>query len=284
MPEGDTLARIATVLAPALTGRRITAGRGRPGGAQLQRLVGSTVESVEARGKHLLIAFSTGLTLHTHLGLHGSWHRYRSGEPWRRAASRAVAVLETDHSVAVCFDAPTVELMDTRAVAIHPALRSLGSDTATIDFDVDAALARLRHESRAQMAVGDALLDQQAVAGFGNVYRSELCFLERIDPFAPVSAVSDAKLRAMLERGAGLIKANSAGGARVTTPAGTPGNLYVYGRTGRPCHRCRTRIQSRVTRAREGSNPRRVYWCPACQTRRAEIGTGTISPLAPIRG
>ena len=261
------------MLAPALTGRPLTAARGRPGGAQLQRVVGSSVESVEARGKHLLIAFSNGLTLHTHLGLHGSWHRYRPGERWRRAPSRAVAVLETDQSVAVCFDAPTVELLDTRAVAIHPALRSLGSDTATPDFDVDAALVRLRHESRAQLALGDALLDQQAVAGFGNVYRSELCFLERVDPFAPVSAVSDARLRAMLQRGALLVNANSAGGARVTTTAGTPGNLYVYGRTGRPCHRCRTPIQSRVTRAREGSNPRRVYWCPRCQPGDGAMGS-----------
>jgi endonuclease-8 len=267
MPEGDTLARIAAVLGPALSGRRVTAARGRPGGAQLERLVGSTVDRVEARGKHLLIDFNTGLTLHTHLGLHGSWHRYRPAERWRRAPARAVAVLETDAAVAVCYDAPTVELMDTRAVAIHPGLRVLGSDTATEEFNVEDSLTRLRHPSRAQMSVGDALLDQSAVAGFGNVYRSELCFLERVDPFAPVSAVSDTKLRAMLERGAQLVKVNSAGGERVTTPAGVPGNVYVYGRTGRPCLRCRTRIQSRVVRAREQANPRRVYWCPSCQPR-----------------
>lgn len=265
MPEGDTLARIAAVLGPVLSGERITAARGRPGGAQLQRVVGSSVERVEARGKHLLIAFDNGLTLHTHLGLHGSWHRYRPAERWRRAAARAVAVLETDRVVCVCFDAPTVELLDSRAVAIHPGLRELGSDSATSAFDVDAALARLRHPSRAEMSVGDALLDQRAVAGFGNVYRSELCFLERIDPFTPVSSVPDGKLRAMLERGAQLVRINSAGGERVTTPAGTRSNVYVYGRTGRPCLRCRTRIQSRVVRARDAANPRRVYWCPSCQ-------------------
>ncbi len=282
MPEGDTLARIAAVLGPSLSGGRVRAARGRPGGAQLERIVDSTVLGVEARGKHLLIDFSGGLTLHTHLGLHGSWHRYRPGERWRRSPARAVAVLETDRSVAVCFDAPTVELMETRAVAIHPGLRGLGSDAATEEFDVEAALTGLRDSSRAQMTVGDALLDQRAVAGFGNVYRSELCFLERIDPFAPVSALGDAKLRAMLERGARLVKVNSAGGGRVTTPIGTPGNLYVYGRTGRACLRCRTRIESRVVRAREGANPRRVYWCPACQSTRSsdvrigmEIGAST---------
>ena len=265
MPEEDTLARIAAVLRPLLVGRAITAARGRPGGAQLGRVLGGTVESVETRGKHLLIGFDNGLTLHAHLGLHGSWHRYRRGEPWRRSPSRAEAVLETDTWVAVCFDAPTVELLETRALAVHPGLRSLGTDAATEDFDVESAVAALRDPSRAGMAVGDALLDQHAVAGLGNVYRSELCFLERVYPLAPVSSVSDEKLRAMLERGARLVKLNSRGGARVTTTAGTPSDVYVYGRTGRPCLRCRTPVRSAVTRRTPDSPPRRVYWCPRCQ-------------------
>ena len=265
MPEGDTLARIATVIRPLLVGQAIVAARGRPGGAQLERVVGRTVESVKARGKHLLIGFDNGLTLHTHLGLQGSWQRYPKRDVRQRSAARVGAWLETSEWVAFCVDAPTIELIETRALAIHPALRNLGSDTATTKFDVDAALAALRHPSRAKMAVGDALLDQQAVAGLGNVYRSELCFLERVHPLDPVGSVSDDKLRAMLVRGADLIKRNSAGGRRVTTAPGTPADTYVYGRTGRPCLRCRTPIVSRVTRARETSNPRRTYWCPSCQ-------------------
>src|SRR6476469_1523886 len=114
MPEGDTLARIATALRPVLAGKRITSARGRFGGPRLDLVIGSTVSSVEARGKHLLIDFDNGMTLHTHLGLHGSWHRYRAGEPWRRPAARAVAILDTREATAVCFDAPTVELMETR--------------------------------------------------------------------------------------------------------------------------------------------------------------------------
>ena len=230
---------------------------------QLERVIGASVESVEARGKHLLIAFDDGLTLHTHLGLHGSWHRYRRGEQWRRAASRAAAVLETERTVAVCFDAPTAELLETRAVEIHPALRRLGPDVARDDVDVEAAVRRLR--SLGDVAVGDALLDQAAVAGLGNVYRSELCFIERVNPFTPVSVVSDEALRAMLERGATFVRLNSGGGARVTTTAGTPGNHYVYGRTGRPCHRCGTAIKSAVGTSSSGYGPRRVYWCPTCQ-------------------
>lgn len=265
MPEGDTLARIRDVLRPLLLGKQIRAARGRPGGAQVERVLGRTVLDVRTRGKHLLVDFDNGLTLHTHLGLHGSWHRYRHGQLWRRSVERTVTVLETDEWVCVCFDAPTVELIETRAVDIHPALRGLGSDTATDEFDVDHALARLRSPRLAATPIGDALLDQGAVAGFGNVYRSELPFLERLNPFTPVADVADDKLRALLERGAKLVKVNSRGGARVTTSAEMPGNTYVYGRTGRPCFRCRTPIQSRVTLRTPNSPPRRAYWCPSCQ-------------------
>ncbi len=266
MPEGDTLARIASVIGRDLADQKVTGARGRPGGARLDTVVGHSVESVEARGKHLLIAFSNGMTLHTHLALHGSWHRYRTGERWRRSPNRAVAVIETEKSVAVCFDAPTVELMDTRAVDIHARLTRLGPDIARDDFDIEAAVAGLRAPSRARSTIGDALLDQRAVAGLGNVYRSELCFLERLDPSTPVEDVSDAVLRRLVERGSQLVRANSAGGARVTTDPGTPGTLYVYGRTGRPCRRCGTLVRSHVTVSRSG-NPRRVYWCPSCQSK-----------------
>jgi endonuclease VIII len=272
MPEGDTLARIAHVLRPILAGRRIVAARGRPGGARLDLVIGTTVSDVEARGKHLLIGFGNGLTLHTHLGMNGSWHRYRPDERWRRPASRAVAVLSTTDATVVCFDAPTVELLETRALAAHPVLRALGSDIATADFDIDAALVRLREPQRATMALGDALIDQSALAGLGNVYRSELPFIERVSPLAPVAQVRDELLRAMLERGAALVRQNSAGGPRITTPAATPGNVHVYRRTGRPCPRCGTQIVSKVTRAHPRAAPRRAYWCPACQPAPATSG------------
>jgi endonuclease-8 len=265
VPEGDTLARIAAVLRPVLHGKPIVAARGRPGGARLELVIGASVNNVEARGKHLLIGFDNGLSLHTHLGMNGSWHRYRADETWRRPARRAVAVLTTPDATAVCFDAPTVELLETRALAAHPALKSLGSDIATADFDIDAALATLRDPRRANMAIGDALIDQTALSGLGNVYRSELPFIERVNPLAPLGEVTDGQLRNMLERGAMLIRENSAGGARITTPAGTRSPTHVYGRTGQPCLRCGTRIASRATRARPESSPRRAYWCPSCQ-------------------
>jgi endonuclease-8 len=266
VPEGDTLARVADVLGRALIGQTVTAARGRPGGARLDKVVGATVDSVAARGKHLLIGFSNGLTLHTHLAMTGEWHRYRPGERWRRPSGCAVAVIETPVSTAVAFDAPTVELLETRAIPLHPRLRRLGPNLAAETFDPDVALAALRDPTRASLTIGDALLDQRALAGLGNVYRSELCFLERISPFTLVSDVADETLRRLVVRGSELIKANAHGGARVTTTAGTAGNTYVYGRTGRPCRRCGTLVRSKVVRGSGSGTPRRVYWCPSCQS------------------
>ncbi len=273
MPEGDTLFRTATVLREVLAGKDVTAARGRPDGVALGRAVGSRVERVESVGKHLLIGFSNGVSLHTHLRMNGSWHRYRSGERWRRSPARAVAVIEVPDAVAVCFDAPTVELLDSRALGLHPVLAALGPDLLASEPDLEEAMRRLSDPGRAQMPLGEALLDQTAMAGLGNVYRSEVCFIERVDPFLAVERVDAAVLRRVVMRGQRLIHANRDDPARTTTldatgaPPGPsrsrrPGDrLYVYGRTGRPCRRCGTPIRSVVT----GELPRRTYWCPTCQ-------------------
>jgi endonuclease-8 len=276
VPEGDTLFRTAVVLGDVLRGRRVTAARGRPDGASLGRVVGSTVERVTARGKHLLIDFSNGLTLHTHLRMHGSWHRYRSTEPWRRSAARAVAVIQVPGAVAVCFDAPTVELLDSRAVPLHPSLAALGPDLLATHPDTAEAVRRLRAPHRSAMPIGEALLDQTAQAGLGNVYRSEVCFVERVDPFGPVATLDDGTLERLVGTAARLMSVNVGGPGRSTTLdalGAEPGadrtrprrsTLYVYGRTGRPCRRCGGRIESRMS----GRLPRRVYWCPRCQSSR----------------
>lgn len=273
MPEGDTLFRTATVLREVLAGKEVTAARGRPDGVALGRAVGSHVERVESVGKHLLISFSNGLSLHTHLRMNGSWHRYGSGERWRRSPARAVAVIEVSYAMAVCFDAPTVELLDSRALGLHPVLAALGPDLLASEPDLAEVIRRLTAPSRAQMPLGEALLDQTAMAGLGNVYRSEVCFIERVDPFLAVERVDAAVLRRVATTGQRLIHANRHDPARTTTldatgaPPGPsrsrrPGDrLYVYGRTGRPCRRCGTPIRSVVT----GQLPRRTYWCPACQ-------------------
>ncbi len=274
MPEGDTLFRTAEVLRAILLDRPVHAARGRPDGVALGRCVGSRVTSVEAQGKHLLIGFSNGLTLHTHLRMHGSWHRYRPWERWRKSPDRAVAVIETPNAVAVCFDAPTVELIETRALALHPVLSTLGPDLLADPPDLDAATANLGSPARAATPVGEALLDQSLLAGVGNVYRSEVLFLERVDPFLPLGALGPGVAARLVATSARLLRANRSAGERVTTDdalGGAPGaglprrrgeaRLHVYGRPGRPCPRCGTRIRTRVF----GDLPRRVFWCPACQ-------------------
>ena len=111
----------------------------------------------------------------------------RPGEAWLRPASQASVIIETPESVAVCFNAPSVELLSERELVRHRALTALGPDLLGRTFDTDAALARLR--DRDAMPLGEALLDQRAVAGIGNVYKSEICFLEHLDPWAAVADV-----------------------------------------------------------------------------------------------
>jgi endonuclease VIII len=273
VPEGDTLHRTAAVLRAVLEGAPVTAARGRPGGASLERVVGARVLAVEARGKHLLIDFDSGLTLHTHLRMRGAWHRYRPGERWRRSPARAVAVIEVAGALAVCFDAPTVELIDTRALELHPSLAALGPDLLAAEPDMTEAVRRLSAPERAALTVAEGVLDQSAMAGLGNVYRSEVLWLDRVSPFTPLGEVSADTLRRVVETGVRLLRANRDTPERVTTMdalGGPPGSrgprrglrkLNVYGRAGRPCPRCGTIIRARVV----GGLPRRVFWCPTCQ-------------------
>lgn len=269
MPEGDTLFRTAAGLRPYLVGRTVTAARtGGPGAVpQVGRIVGHEITAVETLGKNLLIRFDNGLEIRTHLRMNGSWHRYRPGERWRRPPSRARLVLEVPGAVAVCFDAPVVELLEQRAEALHPSLGRLGPDLLAPDFDAEEAIRRLRDPSSAEVAIAEALLDQGALAGIGNVYKNELLWIERVSPFLAVVDLGDDVLERLVASARRLLIANATAGhgpERVTTTGdrGAPGPLYVYGRTGRPCRRCGTRISS----IRQGRDiPRTTYWCAACQ-------------------
>jgi endonuclease-8 len=269
MPEGDKIFRTAVVLRRALLGgivRRAFA-QPQPGLSRLpdlSALVGSTVNAVESRGKHLLIGFSDGRWLRTHMRMKGSWHRYAPGERWRLPSRRATCVLETDSAVAVCFDAPVAELLTDAELERHPGLRALGPDLLGATPGIDEAIRRLRN--RATVPIAEALLDQRAAAGIGNAIKSEALFMERLDPWAPVSIFSDNELRAVVQRASQLLAANTGGGHRVTTGRRSPGeSLWVYRRTGRPCRRCGTLIRAR----RQGTQARTTYWCPRCQPGKA---------------
>ena len=254
MPEGDALARTAAGLRPYLLGRSVTGARARLPGPQVARVVGSTITGVDALGKNLLIRFDNGLEIRTHLRMNGTWHRYRPGEAWRRPVARARLVLEVPGAVAVCFDAPVVELFEQRAETLHPSLGQLGPDLLDPTFDADAALRRLRHPARAEMSIAEALLDQRALAGIGNIWKNETLFVERVNPFVAVAAVDDATLERLVATARRLLNASAA--------RSRPGRLNVYRRTGRPCQRCGTPIAS----TQQGSElPRTTYWCPRCQ-------------------
>jgi endonuclease VIII len=263
VPEGDTIFQTAAALRPMLVGRRVLAARARVPGPQIERVVGAQVISIEPVGKHMLIRFDNGLTLHTHLRMGGTWHRYAPGERWRMPTWKAKVVLEVAEHVVVCFNAPVAELMEDRAVEVHPALLALGPDLLGADFSASDALTRLR--GRSDMEIAEALLDQRVMAGVGNVFKSEVLFIESVNPWTLVREVSDDKLRALIATAHRLLHQNITPGRphRVTT-RGDPsarGSLWVYGRANRPCPRCRTAIRTR----RQGALNRPTYWCPRCQ-------------------
>jgi endonuclease VIII len=264
MPEGDTIYRAAATLRRALLGKTVTrfeTSVDSVAAVDAQTPVaGRTVDTVEARGKHLLITFGD-LVLHTHMRMTGSWHIYRPGEPWQKPAHQAHVTIYTDEFVAPCFTAPVVELLTARQAARHPDLTALGPDAITEEFDASEARARMRQ--RPEVEIGVALLNQRVMAGVGNVYKSEVLFLKRVSPFHKVGELSDETLDALIAESHRLLRLNTTGGRRRTRfGLSERDRLWVYGRSGEPCRQCGTRIQMR----RQGLDARSTYYCPVCQS------------------
>jgi len=272
MPEGDTIFRTAHTLHKALAGDVVT--RFESVDPHLTRvdedrpIVGRTVELVHSRGKHLLMALSGGLTLHTHMRMNGSWHIYRNGERWQRPRRDMRLLLGTARFVAVGFNVPIAELLSDADLARHRELRDLGPDVLDPAFGEAAALERLR--ARGGDAIGDALLNQRVMSGIGNVFKSEILFVAEVQPFAPVGSLSDEAIARVIAVARRLLHANvlpasktlSIAFGRRTTRSMDPGEkLWVYGRGGKPCRRCGTRIESH----KNGIHARLTYWCPQCQ-------------------
>jgi len=260
VPEGDTIFKTAAALRPLLVDKPVLAARARRPGPAIERVVGSRISAIDTFGKHMVLHFTNGLALHTHLRMGGTWHRYAPGERWRMPSWQAKVVLEVPQHVVVCFNAPVAELMPESALSLHPGLHALGPDLLAPEFEADAALTRLR--ARPTMEIAEALLDQRALAGIGNVFKSEILFLEGVNPWLHVSQLSDDALQRILTTAERLLRENVRPGSpgRITTRSnGSP--VWVYGRPRRPCLRCRTPIQSR----RQGSLNRWTFWCPTCQ-------------------
>jgi len=253
----------------ALGGRRILAARAPMLAGAGEALAGRTISSVSARGKNLLVHLDDGSTLRTHMRMTGSWHLYRPGERWRKPGALARMVLETDAWVAVCFAAPVVELLRPGEAERHTTLTSLGPDVLGETFDYGEAVRRLR--ALGETPVGEAILAQRAVAGIGNIYKSETLFLTREDPFAPVAALDEKRLARILQRARELMKASLGPAPRSTRPTlsrSAAERTWVYRREGRPCRRCGTGIRMR----RQGVDRRSTYFCPKCQAGRETPG------------
>lgn len=260
MPEGDTIFRAATALRKVLAGNVLTGARSPLAGLANAKLIGLRVTRVDSLGKNLLIEFEDGRVLRTHMRMTGSWHIYRPGERWWKPEHLARVVLETQKFVAVCFNAPVVELLPAGGREQSAALAGLGPDILAPEFDLAGALGRYR--ARGEMPLGEALLDQGLVAGIGNIYKSETLFVCGTNPFGTVAELSEPRLKRILLKARGLMSANLHNTGRTTTRA-LPGSsaFWVYKRSGKPCLRCGTRIEMK----RQGEQARSTYWCPRCQ-------------------
>ena len=261
MPEGDALYRFAAKIRVPLEGKVIRAARSHGPGPvpRVEKIVGQTVTSVRAQGKNMLISFDNGLALRGHLRMYGTWHVYKPGEPWTKPEREARLVLEVDGAVVVNFSAPVIELVEERSLGYHAPVANLGPDLLDDGFDIEEALQRLRHPTRELLTIGDAIMDQRAVAGAGNIWKHEALFHARMNPWRRVSELTDDELRLLLEKAQGLLRAsagkeNSLGLTRRPT-------MYVYMRGGQPCRRCRTTLRS----APQGVDIRHTAWCPKCQ-------------------
>lgn len=259
MPEGDTVWLTAHRLDAALAGRTLTRCDLRVPQLATTDLSGRHVEAVVPRGKHLLTRIEGGITLHSHLMMDGSWHLYAPGERWRGGPSHQVrAVLSTPDRIAVGYRLPVLELIATDGE--DAAVGHLGPDLLGPGWDAAEALRRLT--AQPDRTTGEALLDQRNLAGLGNVYKSELCFLRGVTPWTPVSGLtSPERMVALAKR---LLEANKARPGHITTGDTRRGRTHwVYGRANRPCLRCGTAI--RVGDLGPAGQERVTYWCPYCQ-------------------
>jgi endonuclease-8 len=273
VPEGDTIFRAARTLHRALAGKKVVAFESVfPALTRVHvdtPLTEQAVDAVSASGKHLLMRFSGGLVLRTHMRMNGSWHIYRPGERWQRPRRDMRIVVCTADFVAVGFNIPVAEFITARDLPRHEELRRLGPDLLSDRFDPAEALARMR--ARAHELVADVLLNQHVMAGIGNVYKSEVLFACRVNPFAPVASLEDSVLQCLIDTARRYLEANvKPGRAPMTTYTGlrrTTGRdnprerLWVYGRVGLPCRRCGTPISLK----KHGPAARLTYWCAGCQ-------------------
>jgi endonuclease-8 len=284
MPEGDTIFRTAVRLRPVLQQRRIASATALDPALDAASLAERTVTSIEARGKHLLMHLDDERTIHSHLGMHGSWHVYAAGEAWQKSPRLAGLALHTapitpgssdaasadtarreppshqHQGVCVCFNPKVLELLTATGLRRHPHLGRLGPDLLAGELDEREVVRRFRTHN--PTPIGQAVMNQTIVCGIGNVYKSEVLFLTRINPFVPVAELSDEDILRLVHTAQDWMRKNVAGGYPRRTRFGLDGaRVWVYGRSNRTCFVCGQRIRLR----RQGDLGRTTFWCPGCQ-------------------
>lgn len=233
-----------------------------------QGLVGAAVVRIEPIGKHLWLELDDGQAIRIHLGMRGKCRIWDVATGSRLQTLAEVSLRLVLDGVGVEFTgAPTVERSRARERPVHPVLAALGPDLLGEAFDVEEVLARVARSPAPTVA--EVLLDQRVACGIGNIYKCEVLFVGRRHPFDAPSPVSPDAWRALYATARELMQRNLAPRPRRTTGPGVPSDFWVYGRGGRPCLRCRTRVESRLHGA---DRPRYTWWCPRCQRPVSERG------------
>jgi endonuclease-8 len=230
MPEGDTIFRTARALGRALAGKPITGFRSTyPNLTRFHDdtpLTGQLIDRVESRGKWLLIHFSGGATLATHMLMSGSWHIYRHGEQWQKPRFDMRIVIETSDYIAVGFTVPVAEMHTVQSLARHPKIPAPASDVLNRAFDSAEAMRRLL--AHGDEAIAEVLLCQDVLAGVGNVFKSEICFVTGIHPWCKVASLVPNKVKAVIAAAQKLL------GVNVLVDSGD--TIVTYWRTPAPNH------------------------------------------------
>jgi endonuclease-8 len=259
MPEGDTIHYAARRLRAALAGHvpdeLLTPHPRFARDRWPEKLAGRAVTAVDAHGKHLFVHFEGGLAIHSHLRMTGSWRVLERGARWPRSPRAAWLVARRGPAEAVQFDGPVLELMTEGRRRFDQRLAALGPDVLAPEFDAARFLRRLREDDPTR-PIGDALLDQRTVAGIGNLWKVEGCFLARVDPWRPTGQVSDEEAMAIVEAVRPRMQRSARDGNQSRFKA-------IYGRAGLPCSRCGG--ASRVRARGQWDDNRPTFWCPACQ-------------------
>jgi endonuclease VIII len=258
MPEGDTIHHAANRIRPVLQGQVPDAIRTpHPRHAKdrwPERLAGREVTDVTAHGKHLFLRFGDDLTIHSHLRMTGSWRVVKEGQRWHRSPRRAWLVITKDDNEVVQFDGPVLELMTETRRRFDRRLALLGPDIIKDDFDAAEVIRRMRADDPTR-GLGDALLDQRLVAGIGNLWKAEGCWLAELDPWRRLKDVSDDELHRVLDELRPRMQESARDGNQTR-------HRKIYNNAGRACPRCANRITARG----QGDDNRTTYWCPGCQT------------------